>query len=146
MGYQIGLSCVVVRSGGSYDGKQGISLSSGISSATAGSRGLCMHVVVIPPGMRGTPHRHEGHETAIYLASGEVEVWHGPDLADRTEIREGDFFYIPAGTPHLPVNRGEIPAVAVLARTDPAEQESVMVVDLPSHLGSLGHLPVAAQG
>lgn len=136
--------CVAIRPGESYDGKQGISLSAGISSATAGSRGLCMHMVVIPPGSRGTPHLHEGHETAIYIASGEVEVWHGPGLTDRTVIREGDFFYIPSGTEHLPVNKGDATAIAVLARTDPAEQESVVLLDLPGHLSALRNLPVAA--
>jgi uncharacterized RmlC-like cupin family protein len=35
-------------------------------------------VLMIPPGTCGAPHLHEGHETAIYIADGEVEVWHGP--------------------------------------------------------------------
>ena len=92
--------CVVVRSDDSYEGIQGLSLSAGISTATAGSRALCMHMVVIPPGSRGTPHLHNGHETTIWIASGEVEVWHGPELAGRTLLRTGDFLYIPPGTPH----------------------------------------------
>jgi uncharacterized RmlC-like cupin family protein len=136
--------CVVVRSDDRYDGKQGLSLSAGISTVTAGSRALCMHMVVIPPGSRGTPHLHDGHETAIWIASGEVEVWHGPDLAGRTVLRAGDFLYIPPGIPHLPVNHGSVPMVCVIARTDPAEQESVVVLDLPAHLDPVRALPVAA--
>ena len=42
------------------------------------------------PLTRGTPHLHEGHETAIYIADGEVEVWHGPGLAKRSVLRAGD--------------------------------------------------------
>lgn len=138
--------CVIIRSGTGYDGKQGISLSTGISRTSAGSKSLCMHLVVIPPGTRGTPHMHDGHETAIYIAQGEVEVWYGPGLASRTDLAAGDFLYIPPGTAHLPVNRGAETALAVVARTDPAEQESVVLLDLPTHLAGLTGLPVAAEG
>jgi uncharacterized RmlC-like cupin family protein len=139
--------CVVIRTDDRYDGKQGVSLSTGVSRESAGSQALCLHVLTIPPGTRGTPHVHEGHETAIYIAEGEVEVWHGPGLAIRTVLRAGDFLYVPPGTPHLPVNRSASPMVAVVARTDPAEQESVVVLDLPPRLVSvLEGFPVAAHG
>jgi uncharacterized RmlC-like cupin family protein len=42
-------------------------------------------------------------------------------------MRAGDMLYIPAGVPHLPANLGDEPAVAVIARTDPNEQESVVL-------------------
>ena len=139
--------CVVIRGGETYDGKQGVSLAAGISQGSAGSRALCMHVLTIPAGTRGTPHLHDGHETAIYIAAGEVEVWHGTGLVGRSELRAGDFLYVPAGTPHLPVNRSEAAMVAVVARTDPAEQESVVVLDLPARLESvLAGFPIAADG
>jgi uncharacterized RmlC-like cupin family protein len=138
--------CVVIRGGETYDGKQGVSLATGVSQGSAGSRALCMHVLTIPPGTRGTPHLHDGHETAIYIAEGEVEVWHGTGLARQAVLRAGDFLYVAPGTPHLPVNRSGAPMVAVVARTDPAEQESVMVLDLPPHLSALRGMTVAAQG
>jgi uncharacterized RmlC-like cupin family protein len=137
--------CVVIRSAQSYDGKQGVSLTSGVSSRTAGAKALCLHVVMIPPGTRGMPHVHEGHESAIYTVSGETEVWHGAGLVKRTVVRAGDFMYIPPGTPHLPVNRSDVMSIAVVARTDPEEQESVVVVELPRHLADLLSLPVAVQ-
>jgi uncharacterized RmlC-like cupin family protein len=136
--------CVVIRGGETYDGKQGVSLAAGVSQGSAGSRALCMHVLTIPAGTRGTPHLHDGHETAIYIAAGEVEVWHGTGLVGRSELRAGDFLYVPPGTPHLPVNRSGAAMVAVVARTDPAEQESVMVLDLPPHLSALRAMAVAA--
>ena len=41
----------------------------------------------------------------------------------------GDFVYIPANVPHLPYNlSGSEPATAVVARTDPNEQESVVLL------------------
>jgi uncharacterized RmlC-like cupin family protein len=136
--------CVVIRSGETYDGKQGVSLAAGVSQGSAGSRALCMHVLTMPAATRGTPHVHDGHETAIYIAEGEVEVWHGTGLVGRAVLRAGDFLYVPPGTPHLPVNRSGVPMVAVVARTDPAEQESVMLLDLPPHLSALRDMTVAA--
>lgn len=137
--------CVIIRSGDNYDGKQGVSFISGISSQSAGAKRLCLHLVMIPPGTRGMPHLHAEHESAIYTVSGETEVWHGAGLVQRTIVRAGDFMYVPPGTPHLPVNRGDVMSVSVVARTDPDEQESVVVVELPRHLCHLLSLPVAIQ-
>ena len=92
---------IIIRAGGGYDGKQGMSLATGVSSRSAGSRALCLHLVTIPPGTRGVPHAHDGHESAIYTVSGETEVWHGEGLRHRTVVKAGDFMYVPPGTPHL---------------------------------------------
>ena len=135
---------VVIRSGGSYDGKQGMNLAAGVSSRSAGARALCLHLVTIPPGTRGVPHVHDGHESAIYTVSGETEVWHGEGLRHRAVVKAGDFLYVPPGTPHLPVNRSAVTTVAVVARTDPREQESVVTLSLPPHLAGLDAFPVAA--
>jgi uncharacterized RmlC-like cupin family protein len=135
---------VIIRAAGSYAGKQGLSLATGVSSRSAGARALCLHVVTIPPGTRGVPHLHDGHESAIYAVSGQTEVWHGPGLRQRSVVKAGDFIYIPPGIPHLPVNRGELIAVAVVARTDPREQESVVILSLPSHLAELNAFPLAS--
>jgi uncharacterized RmlC-like cupin family protein len=135
--------CVIIRSA---DGAQGIGLASGVTSQSAGAQGLCLNLVMIPPGTRGMPHFHDGHETAIYTVSGQTEFWHGHGLAERTVVRAGDFMYIPPGTPHLPVNRGDVTAIAVVARTDPAETESRVVVELPRHLADLLSLPIVVPG
>jgi uncharacterized RmlC-like cupin family protein len=136
---------VTIRSGETYDGKQGVTLASGVSSASAGSHALCMHLVTLPPGTRGVPHYHAGHESAIYTVSGETEVWHGEGLRNRTVARAGDFMYVPPGTPHLPVNRSDVMTIALVARTDPSEQESVVVITIPDHLADLRTLPIASQ-
>ena len=137
---------IIIRAGGSYDGKQGMSLATGVSSRSAGARALCLHVVTIPPGTRGIPHIHDGHESAIYAVSGETEVWHGIGLRQRSVVKAGDFIYIPPGIPHLPVNRSDVMAVAVVAGTDPHEQESVVTLSLPPHLAELNAFPVASPG
>lgn len=121
-------ACRLVRGGNPYDGKQGLSYLEGISKETAGSTGICMHLLTIPPGGRAKAHKHENHETAIYVLSGEACTWYGERLEHRFTARAGDMVYIPAGTPHLPANLGGEPCTAVIARTDPHEQESVVLL------------------
>jgi uncharacterized RmlC-like cupin family protein len=43
-------------------------------------------------------------------------------------VRAGELFYIPAGVPHLPANLSSTPCTAIIARTDPNEQESVVLL------------------
>ena len=65
-------------------------------------------------------------------------LWFGDQLEEKVVAGPGDFLYIPRGVPHLVANSSDSePAVAVLARTDPNEQESVTA--LPE-LDSLPHL------
>jgi uncharacterized RmlC-like cupin family protein len=120
--------CRAFRAGETYEGKQGFSYFSGISAESAGATGICMHLLNIPPGGRAKAHMHASHESAVYVLSGETEMWHGPRLEQHMTLRAGDMLYIPAGVPHLPMNRSDAPAVAVIARTDPNEQESVVLL------------------
>lgn len=122
----------VIRDGETYHGKQGLNYTAGISAETVGAKALCVVKTTIPPGGRATAHLHEDHETGIYVLSGESEVWWGPELDQHLVARAGDFVYIPAGVPHLPANRSQTePMVAILARTDPNEQESVVLWPMP---------------
>ena len=117
----------------------------GVSSRSAGSRALCLHLVTIPPGTRGVPHIHDGHESAIYTVSGETEVWHGEGLRQRTVVEAGDFMFVPPGTPHLAVNRSDVLTVAVVARTDPEQQESLITLSMPPHLAELEAFPIVSE-
>ncbi|PTM92810.1 cupin domain-containing protein [Mycoplana dimorpha] len=121
-------TCRVVRPSGSYDGRQGLSYFEGIARETVGSTGICMHLLTIPPGARAKAHLHESHETAIYVLSGEAHTWYGERLQEHVVVRAGEMFYIPAGVPHLPANLSDAPCSAVIARTDPHEQESVVLL------------------
>ncbi len=99
----------------------------GISAETAGSTGIGMNIVVIPPGASADAHYHDGFETAIYLLSGRVETRYGEGLAQTVTNEPGDFLYIPAGVPHQPRNLSDTePARALVARNTPREQESVV--------------------
>jgi uncharacterized RmlC-like cupin family protein len=119
----------VVRGGEIYQGKQGLDYTPGVSAETVGSQALWLGTVPLPPGGgRTKAHLHENHESALYMISGEnVEVYTGEQLEHREFAQAGDYLYFPAGAPHVAVNRGETPAVFVAARTDPNEQESVVM-------------------
>ncbi|MDQ0321391.1 putative RmlC-like cupin family protein [Pararhizobium capsulatum DSM 1112] len=121
-------TCHLVRPGSIYDGKQGFSYFEGISAEAVGAKGICMHLLTIPPGGRAKAHMHESHETAIYMLSGEAHTWYGDRLEHHVIVKAGEMFYIPAGVPHLPANLSDAPCSAVIARTDPNEQESVVLL------------------
>ncbi|MFN7286204.1 MAG: cupin domain-containing protein [bacterium] len=128
-------ACALVRAGKPFIGKQGFSYAPAISAETVGASGIHLQLLTIPPGARAKAHKHEAHETAIYVLSGEAAMYYGENLEEHMITRAGDFVYIPANVPHLPYNLSETePCTAVIARTDPNEQESVVL--LP-HLDAL---------
>jgi uncharacterized RmlC-like cupin family protein len=113
--------------------RQGLRQFVGISGANSGARGLSMNRVVIPPGGRAEPHRHVGSESAIYLLQGTVETRYGERLERRVINRAGDFLFIPPGVPHQPINLSATePAIAIVARNDPEEQEHVDLLPTPA--------------
>lgn len=98
----------------------------GISENTANSKGISMNVVIIPAGAKATPHYHEGFETAIYLLKGNVQTFYGEDLKESCINTQGDFVYIPAGVPHMPMNLSDTEeAIAIVSRNNANEQETV---------------------
>jgi uncharacterized RmlC-like cupin family protein len=121
--------CIVVQAGKEFIGKQGLSYAPGISAETAGARGIHLQLVTIPPGARAKAHRHASHETAIYILSGASGVWTGRSLENHHVASAGDFVYIAADEPHLPYNASQTtPCICLIARTDPNEQESVVLM------------------
>jgi uncharacterized RmlC-like cupin family protein len=129
MEFPIAPTCRVVRAGAQFTGKQALSYTPGISAETVGATGIHLQLVTLPPGGRAKAHKHEGHETAIHLLSGESGMWYGERLEQQLTVRAGEFLYIPAGVPHLPYNPSATEnCVAVIARTDPNEQESVVLL------------------
>jgi uncharacterized RmlC-like cupin family protein len=121
--------CVAVIPTVTYEGVQNADITEGISAQTAGAERLCLHRVVIPASGHGRPHRHDEHESALYVISGNARTFFGADLSEHLDTGPGEMLYIPAGVPHFPVNlSSDEPVHAVLARTDPNEQESVQTL------------------
>jgi len=122
---------VTVRSKEAIQTRQQLSNFVGISGRTAGSTGLCLHMVVIPPGGAALPHIHNGYETALYVIKGRAKTFYGEGLSESVINEAGDFIFIPANLPHQPVNiSGTEEVIAIVARNDPNEQESVIPYEI----------------
>ena len=122
-------TCRVVRAGAEFHGRQGHFLAPGISAESVGAQGINLQIARIPPRGRSKAHMHADHETAIYVLIGESGIWYGDRLQHHLVARAGDFLHIPANMPHLPYNVSDTEScVAVIARTDPNEQESVILL------------------
>jgi uncharacterized RmlC-like cupin family protein len=126
---QAALTCRLVQAGEEFQGKQGLMYAPGISAESVGSRGIHLQFVTLPPLARAKAHKHATHETAIYVLRGVSGMWYGEQLEHHLEVKAGDFLYIPADMPHLPYNPSQTEnCVAIIARTDPNEQESVVLL------------------
>ena len=122
-------ACPVLSAGKQFTGKNGPMYAPGASVQSAGARCINLQIAAIPPGAWSKAHMHAGHETAIYILSGEAGMWYGEKLKDHLVARAGDFVYVPADVPHLPYNLSDIDyCVAIVARTNPDEQESVVLM------------------
>jgi uncharacterized RmlC-like cupin family protein len=123
---------VTVRPSATTGTKQGLPIFQGISGQNAGAKGISMNKVIIPPGGAAKAHRHKGYESVIYLIKGRVQTLYGEGLKKSVINEAGDFLYIPADLPHKPINLSTTEAAeAIVARTDPDEQESVEHVAEP---------------
>ena len=122
-------TATVVSGSKPYTSAQGSVYSPGICAETVASAALFLGVVTLPAGERTRAHVHARHESAFYMLSGEaVELWSGEQLQHCATARPGDFLFIPAGTPHVAVNRSSSrPAVFVGVRNEPTAQESVVL-------------------
>lgn len=121
--------CATLKASEPFVGRQGFTYAPAISRETVGAIGIHMQLVTMPPGARAKAHKHAAHETAIYVLSGESGTYYGERLEHHAIARAGEFLYIPPNTPHLPYNLSQTePVVAVISRTDPHDQESVILM------------------
>ena len=104
------------------------------SDADAQGRGLarrgkeeCWLVIAAEPDARlGIGFTEDLSAEAMRAAALDGSIEH---LLEWHPAAAGDFFYIPADVPHLPYNPSQTEdVVAVIARTDPNEQESVVLL------------------
>jgi uncharacterized RmlC-like cupin family protein len=128
IGERDGKDIVTVRVTEATESKQAVPIFVGISGKTAGSKTLSLLKVVIPPGAAEDAHVHKGFETAIYILQGRVETRYGEGLKKSVTNQAGDFILIPPGVPHQPYNLSDTePAIAVVARSNPDEQEHTIL-------------------
>lgn len=115
----------------------GFDYRAGVVAETVGTERLALQLVRIQPGVRSQAHSHGEHESAAYVLEGEVVTWFGEELLKHVTARAGDFVFIPPNVPHVAANYGDVDAVALMARSDPAAQESV---ETYPQLDRLAHL------
>jgi uncharacterized RmlC-like cupin family protein len=128
IGERNGRDLVTVRVTEAGQSKQALPVFAGISGDTTGAKHLSLLKVVIPPGGAAEPHVHKGFESAIYLLQGRVETRYGEGLKQSVVNVAGDFVFIPPDVPHQPINLSQTePAIAIVARNDPNEQEHVVL-------------------
>ena len=128
IGAKDGKDIVTVRNAEETGSKQALPIFPGISGKTAGARHLSMLRVVIPPGATAKAHVHKGYESAVYLLQGTVETRYGEGLKKSIVNKAGDFIFIPPDVPHQPTNLSKTePAIAIVVRNDPDEQEHVVL-------------------
>ena len=119
---------ITIRPQATHLTKQQLPNFEGVSAGTAGAKGICMHLVIIPPGGKAVAHYHDGYETAIYIIQGRAETKYGHDLELSSINEAGDFLFITPNLPHQPVNLSDTEEViAVVSRNDANEQESVVI-------------------
>ena len=119
---------ITIRPQGTHSTTQQLPNFEGGSAGTAGAKGICMHLVIIPAGGRAVAHYHNGYETAIYIIQGRAETKYGAALEFSSINEAGDFLFIPPNVPHQPINLSDTEEViAVVSRNDANEQESVVV-------------------
>lgn len=130
IGERHGKDIVTVRVAEASESKQALPIFAGISGKTAGSKTLSLLKVVIPPGAAADAHVHKGFESAIYVVQGRVETRYGEGLRKSVTNQAGDFIFIPPDVPHQPYNLSDTePVIAIVARSDPDEQEHTILYD-----------------
>ena len=105
--------------------RQQVQIFRGISTATAGSKQLSMNRIVLPPGMKGLRHRHNGSETVIYVLEGQSRTLIGLNGEIVVDNKAGDFIFIPPGVWHQPTNISKKAVIAIEARSDADDQKNV---------------------
>ena len=126
----------VIRGGGGQRSWNNIRYKTGMSAKNVGAKQLSMNLATIPPGGVAFAHIHVDFEVMLYILQGRVRHEYGPDLQHVVENEAGDFIFIEPGVPHEVINISATePVVAVVARSDASEWESI--VDHPSRRRSL---------
>ncbi|MFO8007159.1 MAG: cupin domain-containing protein [Candidatus Brocadiia bacterium] len=80
--------------------------------ARGNAEGLTLGRVIIHPGCRNPSHRHPNCEEALYLLSGRLRHFIGPE---EVTLEAGDTLVISAGEGHYAVNIGDQDADMIVA-------------------------------
>ncbi len=120
-----------VRGGGPTNRSwNGIRYKTGLSGKNTTAKNLSMNVASVPPGAIAYAHIHDGFDVMLFILEGKVRHEYGEGLTESVEHEAGDFIFIEPGVPHEVFNIGDVPVVAVVARS--AADEWDKIIDYPS--------------
>lgn len=83
-------TCRTVRAASQFEGKQALLYAPGISAESVGAQKIHLQILTIPAGARAKAHKHEDHETAIYILSGKAGTWFGERLEEHFTSEAGE--------------------------------------------------------
>jgi len=125
-----GILCI--RNPETHRGWNGIRYKTGMSAKNVGAQKLSMNVATVPPGAVAYAHIHVDFEVMLFIVQGRVRHEYGENLETSMDNEAGDFIFIEPGVPHEVINLSDTePVVAVVARSDASEWESI--IDYPSN-------------
>ena len=87
---------------------------------------------VLPPGAMVPLHRHTRYEERLWVVSGAMTVWAGPDKA---ALRSGDYYHVPLDTPHT-FHAGPEGARALIISSPAGFAEAIARAGTPAHLAT----------
>ena len=87
---------------------------------------------VLAPGHATPLHLHTRYEERLWVASGSLTVWAGPD---KVTLRSGDYYAVPMNVPHA-VRSGPDGAHALLISSPAGFAELIERAGTPAHLAT----------
>jgi uncharacterized RmlC-like cupin family protein len=117
----------VVRPGGTYAGKQGVTYGAGVSRRTVGMTDICMNVMPIPAGTKAKAHYHDGIDTIAYLLEGRCSVYWGAELQYRVTLVAGEQMFMPRDVPHAPFNDSGAPCTWIVVHSSGDDQDRIVM-------------------
>ena len=94
--------------------ERGIHITQGIAKETCNAQDIVMGHTLVPPKSCNPRHFHLTTEAGMYIISGELTVFLGPD-AEPNIAAPGDFLYVPVGCIHGIANASDTVPVELIA-------------------------------
>jgi mannose-6-phosphate isomerase-like protein (cupin superfamily) len=106
----------------------GVPMTIHLSGAQTGGE-FSLIEAVMPPGGDGGLHMHTQEDETLYLLEGELSATIGDK---KFSLKSGESYFAPRNIPHRLINRGSIPARALLINTPGTFDEFVRQAGVPA--------------
>jgi uncharacterized RmlC-like cupin family protein len=114
---------VIIRDCDVVEPPTGAAYFAAISAEATNTKTLWYGLIKVAPGHRTKAHTHP-HETGLYVVKGAIDLFSGREMDESFTASERDFVLIPAGVPHVAINKSDdTPVFAIVARSEPRHVE-----------------------